>query len=416
MLILNQPFHPDVVATAQIAKDLADSLVAKGHHVTAIASRSIYGRTGADLPRQEVVDGVEIHRVGVNLFGRRSTIGRLIDFALYYALALWKGLTLRRFDTVVCLTTPPYIVLVGLLLRFIRGGRVVYWLMDIYPDVMVAHDMLKEQSLFHRLLQRIHLAALRRVDVTIALGRCMKERLVRQGAAPDSVEVVPVWPVSDPDEESGDRDSNPYRNEWGVGDRLLVMYSGNFGHAHDVDTFLRAAERVADDDRIRFAFVGGGNRKSDVARFVAEHDLSNCIVADYQPRARLADLLAAADVHLVSMMPRWWGLVVPSKFFGLAGAGRGAIFIGPEESEIARSIEQFSCGAVIPVGDVDRLVETLSDLAGDSARAERWGLAARVMDRDWSSRNACTARIAALIEGGPAASPAPAGVGLSVGR
>jgi glycosyltransferase involved in cell wall biosynthesis len=184
VLILNQPFHPDVVATAQIATDLADALVARGHSVTAIASRSIYGDTGATLPKFESVDGVEIRRVGSARFGRRSTLGRLIDFAGYYCQALVKGLRLERFDVVICLTTPPYIALVGLLIRSIRGGRVVYWLMDVYPDVMIAHGMLREGSILHRVLRWLHHRVLESVDATIALGRCMRDRLVAQGVAP----------------------------------------------------------------------------------------------------------------------------------------------------------------------------------------------------------------------------------------
>ena len=83
ILVLNQPFHPDVVATAQITKDLADELVRRGHSVTVIASRSLYGRLGASLPRRERVDGIDIMRVGGNLFGKETVLGRLADFGAW---------------------------------------------------------------------------------------------------------------------------------------------------------------------------------------------------------------------------------------------------------------------------------------------------------------------------------------------
>ncbi|HBS29816.1 MAG TPA: hypothetical protein DEB06_10300, partial [Phycisphaerales bacterium] len=197
VLILNQPFHPDVVATAQIAKDLADDLVARGHEVTAIASRSIYGRRGATLPRRETVGGIRIIRVGSNIFGKGAVVGRLLDFGAYYLMAALHGLFNRRFDVAVCLTTPPFIATVGLLLRGLRGTRVVLWTMDVYPDVMVAHAMLRERSLLHRLLRRLHRRVLRGVDAIIVLGRCMKERLIDQGGDPAKIEVVPVWSASE---------------------------------------------------------------------------------------------------------------------------------------------------------------------------------------------------------------------------
>jgi len=419
--ILNQPFHPDVVATAQIAKDLADALTDRGHHVVAIASRSIYGRSGAALPRLEAVDGVEIHRVGAARFGRRTTLGRVLDFAGYYIRALSKGLRLTRFDVVVCLTTPPYIALVGLLIRRLRGGRVVYWLMDVYPDVMVAHGMIRDRGMLHRALRRLHHFVLRRVDTTIALGRCMRDRLLAQGAPPESVHVVPVWPVADTPAASNPDDRNPYRQEWGVDDppptstappaptspaspdtdreRMLVMYSGNFGLAHDVRTFLDAARRLREEDAVRFAFVGGGKRKAQVEAFVREHDLSNCVVADYQPRERLGDLLAAADVHLVSMLPAWSGLVSPSKFYGAAGVGRPVVFIGPAESEIARTIEETGCGQRVEPGDGEGLARLLRDLADDPERRRSMGEAGGRLASTTVSRAACTARIAAIVEG-----------------
>lgn len=411
ILILNQPFHPDVVATAQIAKDLADDLTAAGHSVTAIASRSIYGKTGATLPKREIVDGIEIIRVGASRFGKSSTPGRVLDFAGYYLRSALQGLRAERYDVAICLTTPPFIAFVGLLLRALRGTRVVYWLMDVYPDVMIAHGMIRERGLAHRALRRLHASVLRRVDATIALGRCMKQRLVDQGAEADRVAVVPVWSVSDAAAAPPARPdaSNEYRRQWEIGDRLLVMYSGNFGLAHDVDTFLAGAERLADDDRIRFAFVGGGKRKEEVERFVESRGLSNCLIEPYQPRERLAELLAAADVQLVTMLEPWWGLVVPSKFYGVAGAARPVMFIGPAQSEIARCIDEWSCGARIEPGDVDGFVETLREFASRRSELTELGQRAAEQSRRAAARAGATSRIIDLIESLPhdrrAASP-----------
>lgn len=397
VLILNQPFAPDVVATAQIAKDLADALVARGHHVTAIASRSIYGQTGATLPKREILDGVEVRRVGSNLFGKSTIIGRLANFAWYYVRATALGLFGRRYDVVIALTTPPYIAMAGLIMKRLRGSRLVYWLMDIYPDVMVAHGMLRERSLLHRVLRRLHLHILNRADATIALGRCMRDRLVAQGAAADSIEIVRPWSPA-PEIDRTPRESNPYRSEWRIGDRLLVMYSGNFGLAHDVRTFLEAAERLKDNDRIRFAFVGGGNRQPEVEAFVRDRTLNNCLIAPYQPLEKLPSLLAAADVHLVTMAEGMEGLVVPSKFFGVAGAARPTLFIGPESSEIARCVVDWECGQVFRVGDSVNLASAIERWAAQPEALQAMGRRALDGFRRYAERAACTQHIIALLE------------------
>lgn len=189
--------------------------------------------------------------------------------------------------------------------------------------------------------------------------------------------MIGVW--SDQEEvKPVPRDENPYRLEWGIGDRTLVMYSGNFGIGHDVETFLHAARELGDDDRIRFAFVGGGKKKEQVERFVREERLeSTCVIAPYQPRERLDELLSAADAHLVSLLEGVEGIMVPSKLFGILAAGRPAIFIGDERSEISRVIVENECGASVRQGDVDALVETIRGYADDPTACHRAGERAR---------------------------------------
>lgn len=372
ILILNQAFHPDVVATAQIATDLARELVRRGHSVTAIASSSLYGAKGRALPAEENVDGITIRRVAPSRFGRGKTVGRIADFGAYFVRSFAAALTEGRFDLIVVLTTPPFLVLAALLLRRLRGSRVLYWVMDVYPDVMVAEGMIAEDDALARSLRWLHRAAIGASDLTVALGRCMRDRLAAQGAPRDRIDVLPVWSPAEPIPPTP-RNENFYRRRWNVGDRMLVMYSGNFGLAHDVETFLHAAEALKHDDRIRFAFVGAGARKPDVDRFVRARGLSNCVVEDLQPREALGALLAAADVHLVTMEPRMEGLVVPSKFYGAVAAGRACIFVGPEGSEVARNIAEWGCGATVSPGDVEGLVSALEELAAVPSRAHALG-------------------------------------------
>ena len=375
--MINQVFYPDVAATAQHGHDLARDLVRHGHQVTAIASRSIYGNKGSTLPSRETVDGIEIHRVGRSFFGKVGIAGRFADFLLFYVAALFKSLLLPRHDVVICFTTPPFIAVVGRVLRRVKRTRFVYWVMDLYPDVAIAAGLMKERGLGARFLEMINRGCLRKADAVVVLGRCMRDRVLAKGVDPSRVELIGVWSDhSEIDPESSE--VNGYREEWGIGDRCLVMYSGNFGIGHEVDTFLEAAKRFRDDDSIRFAFVGGGKRKSDVEDFVERHDLrKTCIIAPYQPRERLGDLLTAADVHLATMLPGWSGVMVPSKLFGVLAAARPVLFIGPNESEVSQIIDELDCGSTIPPGNTDELVSRIEELAGHPEGARASGLRGR---------------------------------------
>lgn len=382
IVLLNQAFHPDVVATAQMAKDLADHLARRGHHVSAVASRSIYGSAGATLPaREEIpVDGaphpIVVHRVGFSLFGKKGTLARLLDFAFFYVMAAWRVLTMPRADVVVGFSTPPFIALVALANRLLRGGKAVYWAMDLYPDVPVASGMLAERSLVTRLLERLHRRIVRRCDATVVLGRCMERRLLDKGLPADRIVFIPVW-----SDETGvrplAREGNPVRDAWGLGPAFTVMYSGNFGLGHDAETIKSAMLALKDRHDIRFVFVGGGKRRAEIEAFIREHALTNASYRDYVPREQLAQSLGAGDAHLISLREGMEGLIVPSKLFGIMAAARPAIFIGHPDSEIARVLAENKAGLLVREGDGAGLTRAIEQLAADPAGTKGMGERAR---------------------------------------
>ncbi len=382
VVLLNQAFHPDVVATAQMAKDLADELARRGHTVTAIASRSIYGQKGAALPARETiaVEGaaqpISARRIGFSLFGKAGTLARVADFGFFYLLATFALFRTKKPDVVVGFSTPPYIALLALFHRFFRGGRAVYWAMDLYPDVMVASGMLRDGSLPMRLLDRLHRRIVRSADATVVLGRCMKARVEARAGASERIRFIPVW-----SDESGvrpvPRGTNPLRAAWNLGDAFTVMYSGNFGLGHDADTVTGAMAALKDDPSVRFLFVGGGKRRPQIEKFIADNRISTAAYHDYQPRERLAESLSAGDVHIISLREGMQGLIVPSKLFGVLAAGRPAIFIGNPESEIARILTENACGFVVREGDAEGLANAIRRLATDPALAQKMGEAAR---------------------------------------
>ena len=393
ILLINQTFYPDVAATAQHGHDLAKFLVSQGHQVSVIASRSLYGRAGRTLPAHEWVDGIEIHRVGRSLYGKAGLFARSLDFGLFYLSTVIKSLEIARHDICICLTTPPYIPLLGLALRSLRGTRVVYWVMDLYPDILLATGVLDEKSAVTLFLESLNRLALRNADRVVVLGRCMEDRVRAKRVDMSHVWRIPVWSEIFAQPSGKDlyeaRRDNPYRREWNVGDRTLVMYSGNFGIGHDVETFARAAKQLEHDDDIMFAFVGGGKRKDELMRAMRAMKFERFVEADYQPRERLGDLLSAADIHLASMRPGYEGVMVPSKIFGTLGAGRPVVWVGGTKSEVSSVLRDADCGFTVTPGDADSLVDVIRRLAADPAlRAEMGARARKTMVERWGVQHA----------------------------
>ncbi len=398
VLLINQVYYPDVAATAQHADDLARHLVRAGHEVHVIASRSIYGTKGATLAKYEEVDGVKVHRVGRSLFGKAGILARAADFGVFYVLAMLKALTMKRCDVSVCFTTPPFISLVGWVLRVVRRTKFVYWVMDMYPDVPVVCGVMKERALSTRFFEAVDRFCLKRADRVVVLGRCMKDRVLAKGASPEKVVHIGVW--SDQSEVKPiARADNEYTERWGLDGKFVVMYSGNFGLAHDVATMLEAAKRLETDERFRFLFVGGGKKKAEVEAFVRERSLSNAVVDGYQPREKLDQSLSCADVHIATMIPGAEGVIVPCKLFGIMAAGRATVFVGSPKSELALVLEEHGCGVVVEPGDVDGLVDQLKALADEPERVRQMGDRARNALAEAYSRDQACEAWRGLLEG-----------------
>lgn len=379
VVLLNQAFHPDVVATAQMGKDLADELARRGFRVTAIASRSIYGQAGAVLPSRETIavagagQPIYVRRVGFSLFGKSSILARMADFALFYVLAAWALLTGPRADAVIGFTTPPFIALLGLVHRALRGGKAIFWVMDLYPDVLVACGVMNARSLGTRLLESLSRFVLRASDVSVVLGRCMRERVLAKGTPEAKVVMIPVW-AETASVAPIPHDQNPLRARVAPqATDFVVMYSGNLGLGHDANTMIEAMTLLRDESAIRFVFVGGGKRRQEVEAAAKARSLTNVRFEGYQPRELVGQSLALADVHLISIKEGVEGMIVPSKLLGIMAVARPAIFVGHPSSEIARVLSESGCGVCVREGDARGLADAILALRADRAQTSAMG-------------------------------------------
>jgi len=362
ILLLNQFFWPDSAATSQLLTDLARGLAEQGHEVYAISADGGYAISAAGDPPP-----VEIHRVKALPFVR-GKVGRLLSYLSFYVGAAVRGLTLPRPDLVLTLTTPPLLSLLGTLISTLRGSRHFIWEMDVYPDVAIDLDYFKAGGLADRLTGFLADLSRRRADGIIALGECMKQRLVGRGLDPNSIAVADNWadaaaihPLPRPGDPS----------------QLVLLYSGNLGLAHDLDTLTESIRQLRDDSRFRFLFVGSGGRRQELAAFCDINDISSVELRPYVQRNSLSESLSAGDIGLVTQREACFGSVVPSKVYGLLAAGRPILFIGPKDATPARIVERFSCGWHINCNDSSALTALLKYLAANPAVVAEAGQRAR---------------------------------------
>lgn len=400
LYFINRYFYPDHSATSQMLSDLVFALAQRGHQITVITSRLSYDDPTARLPRRETVRGVDVVRLATTGFGRAGLVGRAADYVTFGLAAVWLLLwRLRRGDVVITKTDPPLLSLVTTPIARLRGARAVNWLQDVFPEVATALGMARGRvsgsalAILHRLRNR----ALRKASLNIAIGDRMAMEVRRLGVAPDRVRVIPNWsdgrsirPIS--------AQHNHLRTKWGLQGKFVVGYSGNLGRAHDVATIVdaigisaREAKAgpvavpsadviqtiVASDARVSWLFVGGGAQLQKLKAETDRHSDRDVMFQPYQPREALSESLSVPDVHLITLRPALEGLIVPSKYYGIAAAGRPTIFIGDPNGEIAHILKESDTGIVVAEGDGPALIRAVRDLASNPERCEAMGRRAR---------------------------------------
>lgn len=382
LLILNQFFYPDISATSQLMTDLAQDLAEEGIEVTALCANAAYiGQ--AQLPPSEMWGKVRIERVAVVGFDRKNLLRRASSYVSFYITAFLRLLTLPRQHVILVLTTPPLIAVVAYAMRLLRGSKMVYLVQDVYPDIAIEFGVLRRGSLSAKFFERLNRFLLRKADAIIALGSCMRERLLAKGASDEKITVIPNW-ADGSQIKPLPHQANPFRAEIGLADKFVVLYSGNMGRAHDFTAIFGSMERLTGEPGIVFLFIGSGARREELERFIREHPAANVRVMDYVPRERLPYTMAAADLALVAVADGLEGLVVPSKLYGIMAAGRPALYLGPESGEAARTILAHRCGYVVRNGDVDGFVAAIRTAHADpQARTEMGRRAREAFEREF---------------------------------
>jgi glycosyltransferase involved in cell wall biosynthesis len=371
LTLINQFYAPDLSPTAHLCASLAEHRAAMGDRVTVICGRGGYVRP----VDREQAKGVRVIRVWTAQLGSRGLLTRFLDWVTFYVLAMVRTAMLPRQDVIVCLTTPPFIVLAGLLQKLIHPTtRLVLWNMDCYPEAVERTGMVMPGGVVGDLLRGLNRAIFRRLDYLICLDPAMKELLLSQYAPPARVlpcEIVPNWerlsmfpaehlPVARASVATDWDDAITNK----LAGRTVVLYLGNAGYGHEFATLMDAAARLRDEP-ISFLFVGGGAMRQWIERQAQRRGLSNFLFHDYVAKEQTPAVMALADCALITLENYAAGVMSPSKLHSNLAMALPILYIGPAGTNVDEAIERFSCGASVRPGEVDRAVAFLRNLMRD---------------------------------------------------
>ena len=399
LIFVNRYYYPDSSATAQLLEDLTKAASVTDRQVSVVTGRYRYDQTDLRLAPRQTLNGIDIHRIWTPGFNRRNTCARAIEYLCFYAMAtitVWR-LT-RAGDVIVATTDPPMLSVALQPVVSLRNAQLINWLQDHYPEIAQRLGWGKHSPgrFAFRILARARNHSLRVAAANVVPSQLMRDHLLKNHVPHESLHVIHNW-SDDEGIRPVSQQQNKMRRHWKFGpEHFIVAYSGNLGRAHEIKTLLvaiRYFERATDPTarNIRFLFVGGGFHY-DCLRSETNCHSRLVTFQPYQPRAALTLSLGVADVHLTILRRELEGLVMPSKFYGIAAAGRAIIHIGDPNGEIAQVLADGSCGFAVAEGDGNGLVQAIRKLAKNRERTTAMGLRARqLLEENYTRRSALAA-------------------------
>ena len=392
ILFMAQCYAPEDVSAAVLITELAVDIVERGHQVTIVTGAPNYpqGRVFKgyrNLPcAVEMLDGVRVIRTWSYISPSKKVLPRLLHYGTYSATAFYGGLFAPRPDVIVSYSPPlPLGFSAWLLSRIFRVPWVLQ-LEDLYPDAAIAAGVMTNKTLINFFFD-IEKFLYRKAEYISVISKSFQQNLFAKGISNSKMEIIPIW--ADPDEIQPMEKENSFRKEHGLDKKFVVMYAGNIGHTSCLEDVLSAAEILKAQKDIQFVIVGEGVKKEALEAEKKAKVLTNILFLPFQPREIFAEMLAAADISLVTLNADSALSSMPSKIFNHMASARPILAVTPPESEIAQIIAEANCGWNVPPESPRKLAEAIVQLKDRETTLIQMGQNGRVCLEKNYSRNHC---------------------------
>ena len=381
---------------------LCEDLVRLGHSVTVVAAVPHYPDGfvsplfSKHLFHYEERKGVQIIRVLVPGGNRSNLYHRMSAFLVFQLLAVSRGIRLK-YDVLV-VTNPA--IETGLpfgILSILKKRPVLLCVWDVYPEVGIRMGVFRN-SLLTGFIGKAEDFCLKRANAIQVLGQGFVKELSAHSVNPEKIAVIPPWL------DTGFIRPLPRHNSFSHENNLdscfVVLHAGNIGFSQGLEYILSAARSFVDQPHIKFVFVGDGANREQLVSQSRELGLSNVLFVPFQPREHLPEVLATADLALISMAPGIGNGSLPSKTFPIFASGRPILAVTEDGSELWNVVNHSKAGVCVPPGNPGLLVSALLELERSPKLRRQMALNGReysVMNHDRHSAARQFERILTLI-------------------
>jgi colanic acid biosynthesis glycosyl transferase WcaI len=355
VIVYGMNYAPEIAGVGKYTGEIAEHLADEGMAVTVVTTPPHYPGWSVQPGYRNryssaIEKGVRVLRCPLVLRRNMRGIWRLIaplTFALTSApVVFWQILRLRP-DTIFCVEPTLFAAPVAQLAARLVGAKTILHVQDLEVDAAFAVGHLGSKAWLKKLGFAFEKFTLKRFDRIVTISNRMADKLVEKGVAQDDVSVTRNW--VDLSHIYPMEGVSPYRAELGFSeDDFVVLYSGNIGAKQGLNVLLDAAEKLKDEDRIKFVIAGEGPVKTDLQTRYGE--LKTVRFLPFQPYARLNEFLNMADLHALPQDKGAADLVLPSKLGGMLASGKHVLVTAEKQTELADFVENI--GLLVEPGDV----------------------------------------------------------------
>ena len=385
LLVYAHYYYPDVASTGQILKELCEGMK-DAFDITVICVVPSYSGVIDEKYKtqriyNEEINGINVIRVRVPEFQKSNKLSRIKNLLSYFFNSLLATLKLEKHDYIFTISQPPILGgLLGVLGKWIKGGKLIYNIQDFNPEQTMAVGYSKNKLLLSSVMM-LDKFSCKKSDEVIVVGRDMQETLKNRfnnKKVPKNtfinnwIDEKEIYPL-----EQNHHKIVAFKKKYNLQDRFIIMYSGNIGLYYDLENIIKVIGKFNGIDDVVFAFVGDGTVKNKIENYVKENKLSNVTFIPYQDKADLVYSLNAADIHWVVNAKGIKGVSVPSKLYGVMAAGKPVLGVLDKGSEARLIVDECNCGLCTEPGNYDEIYKKIDFILNNKEEIKRLGINGR---------------------------------------
>jgi len=369
IVIITQYFYPDIASTAQLMTDLAQGLASRNYQVKVFTS----SKSGKFNFNDNFLKKVKVIQWKSNIFDDKVILGKSLNSLFFLVISsIYVFKYVHKDIPILIVSNPPYIGIVGLLVKLFKPSNFYFVFQDIFPESAVISKIIKSGGMVYLIFSFITYLICQKSEITITLSRSMKKLL--ETKYPDlnksSIKVIENWSIEDI--KILPKENNEFAIKHHLVDRFTLLYSGNIGRVHDIES-IALASYLLKDKPINFVFIGDGYKKKILVYYQEKYKLKNIMLLPFQPRSILSQSLTACDISIVSLIEGAEKIIAPCKLYGMLASGRAILSISSSGSYIEEILHEYNCGINCPPHNPEQLAATITELAANPERVKEMG-------------------------------------------